>query len=67
MYDEVYDLVKTPLVFINSWDFQWAQNVECMTKLTKESDETGNSHKANYIKNIHEYLLTMYTYIILFL
>ena len=41
VYDEVYDLVKTPLVFINSWDFQWAQNVECMMKLVKEPDETG--------------------------
>jgi platelet-activating factor acetylhydrolase len=43
VYNEVYDLVKTPLVFINSWDFQWAQNVECMMKLVKEPDETGFS------------------------
>jgi hypothetical protein len=41
VYDEVYDLVKTPLVFINAPDFQWARNVKCMMKLVKESEERG--------------------------
>ena len=41
MYKEVYDLVKAPLVFINSWDFQWPENIKSMQKLVKESDERG--------------------------
>jgi platelet-activating factor acetylhydrolase len=39
VYNEVYDLVKTPLVFINSSDFQFARNVICMMNLVRESDE----------------------------
>ena len=41
MYKEVYDLVKAPLVFINSWDFQWPENIKSMQKLVKESNESG--------------------------
>ena len=41
VYKEVYDLVKAPLVFINSWDFQWPENIKSMQKLVKESDESG--------------------------
>ena len=41
VYNEVYDLVKTPLVFINSSDFQFARNVKCMMNLVQESDEKG--------------------------
>ena len=41
VHTEEYDLVKVPLIFMNSWDFQWARNVKCMMKLVKESEETG--------------------------
>ena len=50
MYKEVYDLVKAPLVFINSWDFQWPENIKSMQKLVKESDESGVCRLCVYLK-----------------
>ena len=38
MYDEVFDQVKKPLVFINSWVFQWPYNIRRMLRLVNQAD-----------------------------
>ena len=35
--------VSQPLLFINSFDFQWKQNIKKMLKLIKPPDERGVS------------------------
>ncbi len=42
--DEVYNTgVNQPLLFINSFTFQWAENITNMMKLVTPSDESGTS------------------------
>ena len=36
--------IQQPLVFINSWDFQWRENVLAMMKLVTDSDDGKNWH-----------------------
>ena len=33
--------IHQPLTFINSFDFQWANNIACMMKLVKPVSESG--------------------------
>jgi len=41
---DLYDVgIQQPLLFINSYDFQWVENVQLMMKLTKPPDENGKS------------------------
>ena len=35
--------LQQPLVFINSWDFQWRDNVLAMMKLETEANQDGKS------------------------
>jgi len=35
--------IQQPLLFINSYDFQWVENVQRMMKLSKPPDENGMS------------------------
>ena len=41
VYDEVFDQVKKPLVFINSWVFQWPYNIRRMLRLVNQADNKG--------------------------
>ena len=41
MYKDVFDQVKKPLVFINTWSFQWPYNVRRMLRFVKEPDNEG--------------------------
>lgn len=35
--------IEQPLLFINSFDFQWKDNIQKMMKLVKSPDERGKS------------------------
>jgi platelet-activating factor acetylhydrolase len=41
VYKDVFDQVKKPLVFINTWSFQWPYNVRRMLRFVKEPDNEG--------------------------
>ncbi len=46
VHKELYEngsVVQQPLIFINSYDFQWKQNIEQMTKMTQPPNEQGIS------------------------
>ena len=44
IHRDLYDAgIRQPLLFINSHDFQWVENVQRMMKLSKPPDENGIS------------------------
>ena len=44
IHRDLYEVgIQQPLLFINSYDFQWAKNVQQMMKLSKLPDENGMS------------------------
>ena len=50
--------VDQPFMFINSFEFQWAENVSSMMKLVKPVDETGMFIEWN-INIIYSYIITI--------
>jgi len=44
IHRDLYNVgIQQPLLFINSYDFQWVENVQRMMKLSKPPDENGMS------------------------
>ena len=44
IHRDLYNVgIQQPLLFINSYDFQWVENVQRMMKLSKLPDENGMS------------------------
>ncbi len=46
IHKELYEngsLVKQPVVFINSFDFQWKENIDQMNKMTTPVNDRGIS------------------------
>ena len=44
IHRELYDAgLERPLLFVNSYEFQWVENVQRMMKLCKLPDENGMS------------------------
>ena len=44
IHRDLYEVgIQQPLLFINSYNFQWVENVQRMMKLSKSPDENGMS------------------------
>ena len=41
VYEEIYQQVDRPTVFINTWHFHWPDNIACMQKLVGKIKESG--------------------------